>query len=157
MNHKHGSDPSVLCSVKQQFPDRREQRAGKENQVDEAFNRETTWYSLKTELMVMGEDRHMGSWIIRAAAVRWGNAGCRCCQQHSVVIHSSQVVHTVRTPCYISPAAHLHSTPPLSPPSPATHRQEVPRRVLSRQQRSIKPSCAPMGSHSQIALGRAVR
>lgn len=107
--------------------------------------------------MVTGEDRNGGSWITWATAVRWGNAGCRRGQQQSVVIHNSQVVHTVRTPRYISSEASLHPTPPLSPSSPATDRQEVPKCVLSRQQRSVKPSCTPMRGHSQTALGGAAQ
>lgn len=37
----------------------------------------------------------------------------------------------------------------FTPPSLATHRKEVPKCVLSRQQRSVKPFCAPIGGHSQ--------
>jgi len=70
--------------------------------------------------MVMGEGRNRRSWTTWATAVRWGKAGCRRCQQQSVVIHNSQVVHSTWTPCYISSAASLHPIPPLSPPSLAT-------------------------------------
>lgn len=74
--------------------------------------------------------------------MRGEHAGCRYGQWQSVTFLNSQVVHT----------GNLHSCPLLSPPSLATHRQEVPKCVLSRQHRSQKPSCTPMGGEEHLEV-----
>lgn len=110
----------------------------------------STNYLVLTTREFIWKEENIGSWMMWKTGMRWENAGYRSGQWQSVTILNSRVLHTMWTPLQISTLA--TSSPPLSPPSLATHTQDVRKCVLSRQHGSQKPSCTPMGGGEHLKV-----